>query len=96
MAETNSTKQLDSIIQIDGTEYEVIAKTAEKVAASLTIRDAIEESTYNGSEAAVVDLKDLKINSISYSNSAAETIQLYKNTFNLNRGKYIAYILQII
>lgn len=53
-------KKLDSIIQIDGTEYEVVAKTAEKVAVPLTIKvvnGTTEVYTYDGSEDPSIEIK---------------------------------------
>ena len=64
------TKKLDSVIQIDGEQYEIIAKTAEKVAVPLTIKvvnGTTENYTYDGSNDPAIEIK-----AVDHSESASK------------------------
>jgi hypothetical protein len=82
-------KQLDSIIQIDGEDYEVIAETAKKVLNKLTINTKVGSTTtkteFDGSEAKelTIDLGQAggaeKIQVITDSGNKYATITISKN-----------------
>ena len=53
--------KLDSIVKINGVDYEVVAEEAKKVIGPLTIKTDSGEVVYDGSEAKTVDVQDMLV-----------------------------------